>query len=290
VGVSVVSAVRRRARGNAGRLVQTAVLYGALVALGVIFVVPLLWMVRTSLLPPSLIAVEPPVWVSVPPRFENYVLMWQAGLFPAWVRNSVVVTTLGLIGDTVSSTLIAFGFARTRFPGRDKLFLVVLATMMVPFHVVLVPQFFLFNALGWINTLWPLIVPTFFGSAFYIFILRQFFLTLPKELDEAAEIDGAGLLDVLWRIVVPLSKPAIATVGVFSFINHWNDFLRPLIFLQLPERLTLAVGLRWFTGRESTEFHLLMAASFMALLPVIVVFFVAQKQFVRGIALTGLKG
>jgi ABC-type glycerol-3-phosphate transport system permease component len=161
---------------------------------------------------------------------------------------------------------------------------------MVPFHVVLVPQFFLFNAFGWINTLWPLIVPTFFGSAFYIFILRQFFLTLPRELDEAAEIDGAGLLDVLWRIVVPLSKPAIATVGVFSFINHWNDFLRPLIFLQLPERLTLAVGLRWFTGRESTEFHLLMAASFMALLPVIVVFFVAQKQFVRGIALTGLKG
>ena len=163
--VTVASPAAHKARSKAGARARTAVLYGVLIALGLIFVIPLLWMVRTSLLPPSLIAVEPPVWVSIPPRFENYVLMWQAGLFPAWVRNSVVVTALGVIGDTVSSTLVAFGFARTRFPGRDKLFLVVLATMMVPFHVVLVPQFFLFNAFGWINTLWPLIVPTFFGSA-----------------------------------------------------------------------------------------------------------------------------
>jgi len=274
----------------AGNALGRALLYAVLVALAVVFVIPFLWMVRTSLMPRELIAVDPPILVPVPPRFANYVDMWEAGLFPAWVRNSVVVTTLGVIGDVVSSTLVAFGFARTRFPGRDKLFVLVLATLMVPFQVVLVPQFVLFNWFGWINTLLPLIVPHYFGSAFYIFILRQFFLTLPKELDEAAEIDGASLLDVFWRIVVPLSKPAIATVGVFSFINHWNDFLRPLIFLQLPQNLTLAVGLRWFTGRESTEFHLLMAASFMALVPVLVVFFVAQKQFVRGIALTGLKG
>lgn len=278
-----------RKRFATGKLLSTLFVYLLLVGGGLLFMIPFLWMVRTALLPGSLLGSEPPIWIPNPPRFQNFVDMWNAGPFPYWVRNSIVVTTLGVIGDTVSSTMIAFGFARTRFPGRDKLFVLVLATMMIPFHVVLVPQFALFNWLGWIDTLLPLIVPTYFGAAFYIFILQQFFLGLPKELDEAAEIDGASLLDILWRVVVPLSKPAIATVAVFAFINEWNDFIRPLIFLQLPEHLTLAVGLRWFEGRNITYFELLMAASLMALIPVIVVFFFAQKQFVRGIALTGLK-
>jgi ABC-type glycerol-3-phosphate transport system permease component len=185
--------------------------------------------------------------------------------------------------------LAAYGFSRVRCPGRDRAFVFVLATMM-PYHVVLIPRYLLFRDLGWLNSLYPLIVPNLFGSAFYIFVLRQFFLSLPMELDEAAQIDGASMLTILTRIVAPLAKPALATVAVFSFINNWNDFVQPLIYLQSPDRLTLAVAIRWFTGRQGTEFHLLMAISVLALLPVIVMFFLAQKQFIRGIALTGVKG
>lgn len=266
------------------------VLYLLLIGGSALFLLPLFWMVRTSLLPLDLVLAEPPVWIPWPPRWQNYVEMWAAGPFLAWLRNTVTVTLVGVVGLTVSSTVAAFGFARTEFPGRDKLFYLVLATMMIPFHVVLVPQFMLFNAFGWINTLYPLIVPSLFGSPFYIFILRQFLLTLPRELDEAAEIDGASIWTILWTINVPLARPAIATVAAFAFINEWNDFVRPLVFLQTPEMLTLAVGARWFVGRYSTDFHLLMAASMVILLPMIVVFFIAQKQFLRGIALTGIKG
>ncbi|MBI2942047.1 MAG: carbohydrate ABC transporter permease [Chloroflexi bacterium] len=237
-----------------------------------------------------MIFVEPPIWLPWPPYWVNYVTMWEGGLFPHWIKNSVIVTVVGVIALTVSSAVAAFGFARTDFPGRNKLFVLVLATLMVPFHVLLVPQFLLFNWFGWINSLWPLIVPSLFGSPFSIFILRQFFLTLPKELDEAAEIDGANIVQVFLQIIVPLAKPAIATVAAFAFINEWNDFVRPLVYLHRPENLTLAVGIRWFTGRYGTQFHLLMAASMVSLLPMIVVFFLAQKHFIQGIALTGIKG
>jgi multiple sugar transport system permease protein len=212
------------------------------------------------------------------------------GPFASWLINSAVVTTVGVVGLTVSSVLAGFGFARTRFPGRDKLFVLVLATLMIPFHVRLVPEFILFNQLGWINTLYPLMVPSLFGAPFYIFILRQFFLSLPRELDEAAEIDGASQWTVLWQIVIPLSHPAIATVAVFAFINEWNDFIRPLVYLHTPTQLTLAVGVRWLVGLYVTQFHLLMSASLVMLVPIIVVFFLGQKHFVGGIALTGIKG
>jgi ABC-type glycerol-3-phosphate transport system permease component len=280
------AATARRRR----RLLRQALLHLVLAGGSLLFALPLLWMVRTSLLPPELILAEPPVWLPWPPRWENYAEMWSAGPFLAWLRNTVIVTAVGVVGLTVSSTLAAFGFARTRFPGRDGLFLLVLATLMIPFHVRLVPEFMLFNWLGWVNTLLPLTVPALFGSPFYIFILRQFFLTIPRELDEAAEIDGASLWTILWRINVPLATPAIASVAAFAFISEWNDFVRPLLFLHTPDTLTLAVGVRWFTGRYATQFHLLMAASVVVLLPMIIVFFLCQKQFLRGIALTGLKG
>lgn len=266
------------------------VTYLLLIAGSVLFVIPFLWMVRTSLMAPEAIYIYPPQIVPNPFRWENYPEMWSTGPFLHWVRNSLAVAVTSTIGDTIASALAAFGFARTRFPGRNKLFVFVLATMMMPYHVVLIPRYLLFHQLGWLNTLYPLVIPNLLGSAFYIFILRQFFLTLPIELDEAAEIDGAGMLTILSQIIAPLSKPAIATVAVFSFINHWNDFVQPLIYLQTPEQLTLAVAIRWFTGRHGTEFHLLMAISVLALLPIIVVFFIAQKQFIRGIALTGMKG
>jgi ABC-type glycerol-3-phosphate transport system permease component len=264
--------------------------YIAVTVGGLIFIFPLLFMLRTSLTPVGLLYADPPVIVPWPPHWQNYVEMWQVGPVLAWLRNSLLVTGISVVAETATSALVAYGFARTRFRGRNALFVLVLATTMIPLHVTLIPQYLLYHRFGWINTLWPLIVPRFFGTAFYIFILRQFFLTLPKELDDAAEIDGANRLQVLLRIIVPLSTPAIATVAVFSFINRWNDFLEPVIYLLTPENLTLAVGLRWFTGRHGTEFHLLMAGAVLMTGPMIVAFFLAQKYFVQGIALAGIKG
>jgi multiple sugar transport system permease protein len=268
----------------------TGLTYLLLIGGSILFVLPFYWMVRTSLMSVENIFLYPPQLIPDPVVWYNYVEMWQTGPFLHWLKNSAIVTLTTMVGETVTSMLVAFGFARTRFPGRDKLFVFVLASLMIPFYVVLVPRYILFRDLGWINTLYPLIVPELFGSAFSIFVLRQFFLTLPLDLDEAATVDGASLWTIFWRIIAPLSKPAIATVAVFSFINHWNDFVQPLIYLQTPESLTLAVGIRWFSGRFATEFHLLMAVAVVALLPIILIFFFAQKQFIQGIALTGVKG
>jgi multiple sugar transport system permease protein len=264
--------------------------YALLVAGSVVFVIPFLWMLRTSLLPVENMYLDPPQLIPNPIRWENYAEMWRSGPLLRWINNTLIVTFFSVLGETLTSLLVAFGFSRTSWPGRNKLFLAVLATTMIPNQVMLIPRYLLFRELGWLNTLYPLIVPELFGSAFSIFILRQFLMSLPTELDEAAKIDGASLWTVLWRIIVPLSGPAIATVAVFAFIRSWNDFIQPLIYLQTPEALTLAVGIRWFTGRHGTEFHLLMAISVVALLPIIVIFFFAQKQFIRGIALTGIKG
>jgi multiple sugar transport system permease protein len=267
-----------------------ALAYVVLTVGGLVFSFPLLFMLRTALMPADLMYVYPPVIVAWPPAWQNYVTLWDEVPIPRWLFNSTQITVVSVVAETISSTLTAFGFARVRFRGRDKLFFVVLVTMMLPGTVTLIPQFILYQSLGWVNTFWPLIIPRFFGYAFYIFILRQFFLALPRELDDAAEIDGANRLQILTRIVVPLSGPAIATVAVFSFMNRWNDFLEPVIYLYTPEKLTLAVGLRWFTGRHGTEYHLLMAGALLMTAPMIVAFFLAQKHFVRGIALTGIKG
>lgn len=285
----IATAVRPISGTNLLSLVARVLTYLLLIGGSILFVTPFLWMVRTSLMVPENIYLYPPQLFPNPIRWANYPEMWNTGPFLDWVSNSLIVTVTSTIADTVASALAAYGFSRTRWPGRNKMFVFVLATLMMPYQVVLIPRYLLFHEIGWINTLLPLIVPNLFGSAFYIFILRQFFLTLPLELDEAAKIDGAGLLTVLTHIITPLAKPAFATVAIFSFIQHWNDFIQPLIYLQTPERLTLAVGIRWFTGQYATEFHLLMAISVLALLPIIVVFFVAQKQFIQGIALTGMK-
>jgi ABC-type glycerol-3-phosphate transport system permease component len=278
------------ARSPASRAAGRLLAYAVVIAGGLIYLFPVLYMLRTSLTPVGLLYADPPVIIPWPPHWQNYAEMWQAGPVAAWIRNSVLITGISVVAETITSTLVAFGFARARFRGRDAVFVLVLATTMIPNHVTLIPQYLLYHKLGWINTFWPLIVPRFFGHAFYIFILRQFFLTLPRELDEAAEIDGAGRLQILTRIVAPLSAPAIATVAVFSFMNHWNDFVEPVIYLLTPENLTLAVGLRWFTGRYGTEYHLLMAGAVLMTGPMIVAFFLAQKYFVQGIALAGLKG
>jgi ABC-type glycerol-3-phosphate transport system permease component len=272
------------------RLAGRAALYLFVVATALMYTVPFLWMLRTSLLTADQVFADPPVWIPLNPAWSNYIALFEMEPFAFWLRNSLITTLIGVLGNTITGYIVAFGFARTSFPGRDKFFYLVLATMMIPFHITLIPQYLLFLNLRWLDTLLPLIVPSLFGKAFLIFILRQFLMTLPRELDEAAEMDGANLWQIMTLVILPQSGPAVATVAVFAFIDHWNEFLRPLVFIQHPENQTLAVGVRWFLTRHGAEFHLLMASSVLVLAPIIIAFFVAQKQFVRGIALTGIKG
>ena len=224
-------------------------------------------------------------------RWENFPAAWSSEPFTRYTLNTLIITTLGIIGQTLTASLVAFGFARLEWPGRRFLFLLVLATMMLPAEVTMIPSFLIFRQLGWIDTFLPLIAPSFLGGgAFSIFLFRQFFLTLPRELDDAARVDGCSSFGVYRYILMPLCKPIVATIAVFSFVAHWNDFLTPLIYLNSSDNFTLAVGLRFFQGAYGTEMHLLMAASTLALLPVLVVFFLGQKYFVRSIVMSGVKG
>ena len=281
-----MSAATARARSRARR----ALLYALVLPGAFAYMFPVFFMLRTSLTLESDLYALPPVIVPWPPIWENFVEMWTNGPTGSWLKNSAIVTGFSVVAETVASVSVAYGFARTQFAGRDKLFLGVLATMMLPGAVTLIPRWLIFFHLGMVDTLWPLLIPRVFGTAFYIFIMRQFFMSLPKELDDAARIDGASHFKILTRVVIPLSVPAIATIAVFSFMNRWNDFLEPLIYLLHEENLTLAVGLRFFATRFGTDYHLLMAGAMLLVVPMVVAFFLAQKQFVRGIALTGIKG
>ena len=200
------------------RMLGRIALYAFVITTALMYTVPFLWMLRTSLLPADQVFAEPPQWIPWPPAWQNYTALFQMEPFAFWLRNSMITTVLGVLGNTAVGFIVAFGFARTTFPGRDKLFYLVLATLMIPFHIMLIPQYLLFLNLGWLDTLLPLIVPTLFGSAFYIFLLRQFFLTLPRDLDEAALIDGAGYFRIYWSILMPLCTPALATLAVLTFI------------------------------------------------------------------------
>jgi multiple sugar transport system permease protein len=210
--------------------------------------------------------------------------------FVRYFTNTMIICVFVVIGATASSSFVAYGFSRVQWPGREMLFVVVLGTLILPYQVVMIPQFLLFRSLGWVNTYLPLTVPAFFGNAFFIFLFRQYFLSLPLELDDAAKIDGAGVLRIWWSVLLPLIKPAIAAAGIFSFISHWNDFLGPLIFLNTEDKFTVALGVNMFFGEYQVHMDLVMAYSVMVTLPVILVFFVFQRYFVQGIALTGLTG
>ena len=210
--------------------------------------------------------------------------------FFTFFRNSGLLVILNLIGHFISVTVVAYAFARLRAPGKNLLFLVLLSTMMLPFTVMLIPQFEIFQAMGMINTLWPLFIRSFFGNAFLIFLLRQFFMAIPIELEEAARIDGANTIQVLIKVILPLSLPALATVGIFTFWWTWNSFFEPYVYLSSPQNYTVSLGLAFFKGQYNTSFHLLMAASMVVILPIIAVFFFAQRYFIEGIQMTGLKG
>lgn len=262
-----------------------------LVAFGVIFLMPLAWMVSTSLKPLNETMTLPPRWLPSEPQWGNYPeAMRTMGPFWLYARNSILLAVLNVVGTVSSSALVAYGFSRIEWRGRDSLFLLLLATMMIPFPVVMVPVYTLFRELGWIGSFKPLWVPAFLAGAFNVFLLRQFFLSIPKDLTEAARIDGCSEFRIFWQIILPLAKPALLTVALFQFMATWNDFLGPLIFLVRQEQFTLALGLQNFQSVQGgTSWHYLMAASTLVVLPVMVLFFFTQRTFIRGISTTGLK-
>ncbi|MBI4552383.1 MAG: carbohydrate ABC transporter permease [Candidatus Latescibacteria bacterium] len=255
-----------------------------------VFFFPFAWLVSTSLKPDHQIFVFPPVLFPHPVRWENFRLVFEYIPFFRLIGNTVLVTGLNITGTLLSCSLVAYSFARLRWPGRDTLFVVMLSTMMLPAQVTMIPIYLLFARLGWVDTFKPLWVPSLFGSAFHIFLLRQFLLTIPRELEEAALVDGAGYFNIYRTIMLPLIKPALATVAIFTFMANWNDFLHPLIYLNSLDRMTLAIGLRLLQATHGSEWGLLMAASTMMTVPVVIVFFFTQRYFIQGITLTGLKG
>jgi multiple sugar transport system permease protein len=269
---------------------QRILVYLLLILGSFIFMIPFLWMLSSSLKELPQIFIYPPKWIPNPVRWDNYVTALGRMNFSVALKNTIIITVLCMLGQLMSASLVAYGFARLRFPGREFLFMLVLSTMMLPPQVTMIPVFIIFRSLGWVDTFKPLIVPAFFGGgAFFIFLLRQFFLTIPKDLEDAARIDGCGTFRIFWQIILPLAKPALITVAIFSFMNHWNDFMGPLIYLNSEHKRTLAIALSSFQGQYTAEWNLLMAASIVVLIPVLVIFFTLQRYFVEGIVLTGLK-
>lgn len=254
------------------------------------FILPLVWMVATAFKTPAQIYSQPLAWWPTPWTGANFRLGWQLLDFPVFLRNSLWVTSWTLLGTLFSSSVVGFAFAT--LPGRGKrlLFGLLLSTLMLPSVVTLIPLFVLFSHLGWVNTYLPLVVPPFFANAFYVFLFRQFFAGLSPALFESAEIDGCHPLATYWWIALPLARPAIATVAVFTFIAAWNDFMGPLIYLSTTEKFTLSLGLMLFQGLFYTQLEYLMPMALLALLPVILLFFIAQRSFIAGITAGGLQG
>lgn len=255
-----------------------------------IVMIPFFWLVSTSLKDPANIFLDPPQWIPDPVRWENYAKVFSVMPFPVYLLNTVKITLACLVLQVMSCSIVAFGFARMRFPGRNTLFIVLLSTMMLPAQVTMVPVFKIWSTLGFYDTFIPLVLPAAFGSAFFIFLLRQYFMSVPIEMDEAARIDGAGTFQVWWKVLLPQVKPALAAVAIFSFMAHWNDFMGPLIYLSDPGKRTLALALWAFQGQYVTDWHLLMAASTVVMLPLLILFFAAQKYFIQGVVISGVKG
>jgi len=279
-------------------ILSRLMVYFVLIAGAIVFLFPLLWMISTSLKPIEETMSLPPKWIPSHFQFSNYVeaITYQSahlGYIPflRYARNTLIICVLGVFGTVLSNSIVAYGFSRIEWPGRDVLFIITLATMMISFPVTMVPLYALFRWLGWIGTFRPLWVPAWFGSAFNIFLLRQFFMTIPRDLSDAARIDGCTEFGIFWRIILPLAVPALAVVALFHFMYAWNDFLGPLIYLTDQKDFTLSLGLQFYQSQHGgTQWHLLMAASTIVVAPVIVLFFLTQRTFIQGIHMTGMKG
>jgi multiple sugar transport system permease protein len=277
------------------------VLHAVTITLAVFALFPFVWTVASSLKTPAELVLFPPPLFPYTPQWGNYLELWRVVPFGTWLLNSLIFTVVGTIGAVASATLVAYSFARFRYPGRDAFFMITLATIILPIEVTIIPQYVLFFNIGWIDTLLPLIVPQWLGGgAFNIFLIRQFIMSLPRELDEAALMDGASYLQILWFVLLPLCIPALATAAIITAISNWDAFLGPFIFLNSKDNLVLAVGIREFQSVGSAtggavvgglrRDHLLMAAATLMTLPVIVLFFLCQRYFVRGAVMSGIKG
>ncbi len=270
-------------------------MYLLTIVLAVLFMLPFFWTVSSAFKPVPELYIFPPRWLPMQWQPENFVVIWQVVPFARWTLNSTIVASLNIVAEVLAAAAVAYGFSRFQFFGRNVLFVVLLSTLMLPIYVTIIPRFLIFKNLGWLNTLAPLIVPAFFGGgAFNIFLLRQFFMSIPRDFDEAAYVDGANSFTIFWRILLPLSLPALTTVAIFSFLASWNNFIEPLIYLNTAENFTLPLGLTWFRvipmEQGAPRDHLLMAASVTFTLPAIILFFAAQRYFIKGIVMSGLKG
>ncbi|WP_404590270.1 carbohydrate ABC transporter permease [Enterococcus sp. UD-01] len=261
--------------------------YVLLTVVSVLLITPLLWMVFTSVKPMEEIVRFPPTFFPETFHLDNYLQAIQAFPFWQYVKNTLFITVLVVIGNVLSNSFIAYGFAKLSFPGKRLMFALVLSTMMVPGFVTMIPQYVLFSKIGWVGTYLPLIVPAFFGNAFNIFLMRQFYLSINDELIEAAEIDGANHLYIWSHLMLPLTKPALITIAINSFNGAWNDFLGPLLYIQDQEKYTLQIGLQVFQNQSTTQWNYLMAGATLVLLPTILLFFFAQRYFIEGMDLTG---
>jgi multiple sugar transport system permease protein len=283
---------RRRRLSRMRKRIGLLLSHALLIATAALFVIPFLWLVVTSLKPLDQVFTDPPRWIPEPILWGNYVEALTSPAFPflRLLRNTLFYAVFSTLGVVISSIVVAYAFARLSFRGRDVLFSITLSTMMLPGVVTLIPTYILFRRFGWVGTYAPLIVPYFFGTAFNIFLLRQFMMTIPWDLTDAAHVDGASHFMILWRILVPLVKPALLVIAVFHFMWSWNDFMNPLIYLDDIKEYPLVMGLYAFQTRFGIQWHLLMAASLAVTFPLIVLFFVAQRYFIEGITLSGLKG
>ncbi|HZO88276.1 MAG TPA: carbohydrate ABC transporter permease [Chthonomonadaceae bacterium] len=280
---------RQRARRRTAFL-RALGAHAALLGIGLFFGLPFYWLVSTSLKPDAQVFKMPPVWVPHPIQWRNYPHALTYIPFLQYTLNTLLLCALNVVGTVLSCSLVAYSLAKIRWRGREWVFASLLATMILPGQVTMIPTFAIFKWLGWIGSYKPLWVPAFFGSAFNIFLLRQFFMTIPNELSDAARIDGCTEFGTYARVILPLARPALATVALFTFIGTWNDFLGPLLYLNDERTYTLSLGLQRFVSQHGAEWGMLMAASTVMTVPIIIVFFLAQRTFIQGVTLTGIKG
>ncbi len=279
----------RLRRGLRPRVARTILLEALLVLLALVFLVPFAYLVSTSLKPETQLFSATIDWIPHPIMWSNYSAALSEFPFLRYFANTMLVCIPVVIGSTASSSFVAYGFARISWPGREAIFIVVLGTLILPYQVVMIPQFLLFRGLGWVNTYLPLTVPAFFGNAFFIFLFRQFYFGLPSELSDAARIDGCGELGIFWRIILPLSRPVLATAAIFSFIGAWSDFIGPLIYLNDASKYTLSIGVQQIIGQEP-HWTQLMAIGVLMTVPILILFFFVQRTFIQGISFSGIKG
>ncbi len=273
-----------------GKRMKVIISYIALITLGAFFLIPLIWLITTSLKESGQIFVNPPEWIPNPVKFSNYKDAFTAIPYMRYITNTLKTTSLAVLGNVISAPMIGYAFGKLQWPGRNKIFMLVIATMMLPFTVTMIPLYSLYSKLNWINTYLPLVLPDFLGKAYFIFLMRQFYLNLPDELMESARIDGASEFKIYTYITLPLVKPAVVSVALFAFVWSWTDFMGPLIYLTSDKKWTISLGLSQFTNTFGVDWSLLMAAAAISILPMIILFFFLQKFFIEGVTTSGIKG